>query len=114
MKGVVAELAFIIDNSATFSVYNGQTSRIFTFNIEKMKISEIYCWEVEGEITCLSLAAPEGTSFVVAGSTFNEMPRILFYSLQGQLIASKTIEMESGMNLTVAITSLRALANRGL
>ncbi|KAI9167242.1 thermotolerance protein [Paramyrothecium foliicola] len=76
-------------NFAVVSCHRGMSaSQLYTIEISSLEVSPTSAWEVQGEVTCLSLFKLSNTQMVAVGSTCGGVSSITLHSLSGEVLAS--------------------------
>ncbi|KEY70872.1 hypothetical protein S7711_00718 [Stachybotrys chartarum IBT 7711] len=95
----LAQDAFCKDNIIVMSSISGGLYHLHTLEIDQMKVSRKHSWDVEGEVTCISLFTLDQNQRVVASSMVNGMPRVSVYTLEGSVIQSESFALHRGTDL---------------
>ncbi|KAK7415630.1 hypothetical protein QQX98_005774 [Neonectria punicea] len=87
-----AENAFCKDDLVVISTHKDQVSRLHVSQIDQMNVSQVRSWDTRGEITCISMFTHMEQTLIVVGSMVDWSPVISIYSLDSDVIFSKTLD----------------------
>ncbi|KAH6899044.1 mono-functional DNA-alkylating methyl methanesulfonate N-term-domain-containing protein [Thelonectria olida] len=107
-NGIVVGNAFCKDDLVVLSTYQHDMSAVHLLRIDQMHIARAGLWEVQGEVTCISMFTVSETTWVVMGAVVNASPCVLIYSLDGNLLIAKQLD---GPNETESYNRLEALTS---
>ncbi|KND90349.1 hypothetical protein TOPH_05044 [Tolypocladium ophioglossoides CBS 100239] len=88
---VAAENAFCADDTVIISTHGSQGSQVHTLLVTPAGIHHGGTWDVQGEVTCVSLFTASESKFVITGSVLDGTPWISIYSSKGEAVAAKAI-----------------------
>lgn len=91
IEHAAAENAVCADDSVIISTHGSQGSQLHALLVTPAGIRHDGTWDVQGEITCVSLFAVSESKFVIAGSVLDGALWISIYSSKGETVAAKAI-----------------------
>ena len=98
-EGFAADHASVADDTVVVSTHGPEGSQLHTFTKTGARIIRGNSWNVEGEVTCVSLFTASNNAFVIAGSVLDGVSRISAYSTDGILAASEALVRHTGQAL---------------
>lgn len=85
-----------MDDCVVLSANRGLTSTVYVLRIDQMHVAKVSSWEVQGEVTCLSMFKNGQTHCIVVGTELNASPNVLIFAVDHRLLFAQELKILEG------------------
>lgn len=90
-----------MDGAIVLSTHSNGQSQLHSLHVKENHLRHVSTWNIEGEITCVSLFSISDNHYVIAASVVDGNPCISAYSLNGTQVAARVLtNSPAGQNIS--------------
>ncbi|KAI5466573.1 mono-functional DNA-alkylating methyl methanesulfonate N-term-domain-containing protein [Mariannaea sp. PMI_226] len=88
---IVVGAASCTDGFVALCVYKEQATQIHVLRTDQMSVSRVTTWDVQGEVTCLSIFTVSNQTLFAMGTVVGGIPHFLLHTLDGVSLINKSL-----------------------